>query len=94
MPHAALWSDSDWAFAEDTAVVHAQFWMGKLDKACELRIRERLMFMTEESRRAGKIRYVEAPTELTSVGTSVIPLEIRKPLVRKPRVRAMDPESK
>lgn len=94
MPHAALWSDQDWLFATETALIHAWFWSGDLSKATELRIRERIMGMTEESRRGMHIKYVDVPTELTSVSTSVIPMDIRKPLARKTRVRAMDPEAK
>lgn len=60
MPHACLWSDADWQFAQDTAEVHARFaegWKGA--NGSELRQREKLMGVYRDARRDLRIRYVE-----------------------------------
>jgi len=93
MPHCALWSESDWAFAVDTAFVHRRFHMtdGK-DGAPELRARGRMMGVNEEARRALMIRYVdvdEAKPDLAVLAevTSIkIPAKKRRPLAIDPDV--------
>lgn len=60
MPHCILWHPSDWQFAVDTAVLHAAFAKGDHARAPELRIRERMMGTTAESRRDLRIRYLSA----------------------------------
>lgn len=61
MPHCSLWTEADWAFAMDTAEVHARFVLGET-QGTELRIREKLLGVTLDSRRDLRIRYVQAPT--------------------------------
>lgn len=97
MPHVRLWDESDWEFAEATAFIHAALWSGETNKAAELRIRERTMGVTEESRRALRIRYMPPDDEDNADVISLdqpIPFEERPPLKgqTKPRLRAVDPE--
>lgn len=97
MPHVRLWDESDWEFAEATAFIHAALWSGDTNKAAELRIRERMMGVTEESRRALHIRYMPPDDDTDASLLSIdrpVPLEERKPLrgQTKPRLRAVDPE--
>lgn len=59
MPHCVLWTDADWQFALDTAEVHRRFSLGE-SGGTELRIREKLLGVTLDSRRDLRIRYVQA----------------------------------
>lgn len=63
MPHCVLWQDSDWAFALDTAMVHAQASYGVISAMAELRMREKSLGTTVDSRRDLRIRYVEPEVE-------------------------------
>jgi hypothetical protein len=58
MPHCSLWTETDWQFALDTAMVHAAFTLGDTVRAAELRVREKQMGTTFDSRRDLRIRYV------------------------------------
>ena len=58
MPHCVLWGPSDWAFAVDTAVLHAAYAEGALSWATEIRQREKVMGTTVDARRDLRIRYV------------------------------------
>lgn len=75
MPHCELWTEADWAFALDTAEVHARFALGET-QGTELRIREKLLGVTLDARRDLRIRYVAAPAaeaapaEAASAGAS------------------------
>ena len=60
MPHCVLWTETDWQFALDTAMVHAAFMLGDTVRAGEVRVREKQMGTTLESRRDLRIRYVPA----------------------------------
>lgn len=99
MPHACLWDESDWEFAIATAFISREFYYGKTGLATELRIRERSLGVTEEARRAQRIRYVEptdnVPAEVLSINRAV-PVEERPPLKgqTKSRLRAIDPEAR
>jgi hypothetical protein len=60
MPHAILWSDSDWDFCIDTVEIAALFYETQSTKyATELRTRERVLGTTADYRRDLRIRYVE-----------------------------------
>ena len=63
MPHCVLWSKSDWAFALDTALVHAQAVTGVISAMAELRMREKIIGTTVDARRDLRIRYVEPEAE-------------------------------
>ena len=60
MPHCSLWQPSDWQFALDTALVAAVFHDDDIKAASELRLRERVMGTTTDTRRDHRIRYVPA----------------------------------
>lgn len=65
MPHCVLWTDADWQFAFDTALVAAAFHAGNTRLATELRNREKTMGTTVEARRDLRIRYrVTEPNEV------------------------------
>lgn len=98
MPHCRLWSESDWEFAAATALVFQAFWLGgDVKMEAPLRMRERLMGCTEESRVAGGIKYL-APDEAPLAEVSQIVFmpdgSIKKPKTASPRsrVRAVDPD--
>lgn len=60
MPHAKLWTPSEWRFAMDTAEIHARTmegWRGY--SGASLTTREKQMGVTADFRRGLRIRYVE-----------------------------------
>lgn len=65
MPHCVLWSESDWSFAIDTAMLAAEFHDGLISAATELRQREKILGTTADARRDLRIRYLrpEEPVE-------------------------------
>lgn len=71
MPHAKLWTATDWGYAFDVAETHARFAEGwKGCNGAELRMREKLLGNTMDSRRDLRIRYV-APRDETPLPTNV-----------------------
>lgn len=60
MPHCVLWSDGDWSFALQTALVAAEFHDGDVRSAGELRQREKILGTTLDARRDLRIRYLPA----------------------------------
>ena len=66
MPHCALWTDSDWEYALDTAFLKAIFHMqGAASYATEVRNREKVLGTTADYRRDLRIRYVDPKREQT-----------------------------
>lgn len=63
MPHCVLWTEADWQYALDVAEAHARFVEGT--NGTELRIREKMLGNTMDSRRDLRIRYVEPRPEQT-----------------------------
>lgn len=63
MPHCILWTDSDWIFALDTAMVHASAVYGSVTASSELRQRERILGVTMDARRDLRIKYVDDEAE-------------------------------
>lgn len=59
MPHCSLWSESDWQFALDTALIAKAFHEGDMRVATELRQREKILGTTADARRDLRIRYVK-----------------------------------
>lgn len=97
MPHAILWAESDWAYARTTALLHNFIWGCPADKesmgkAGELRMRERIMGVTEESRRDLRIRYVK-PGADAPVSTHRAPVLRITEAPTRARPRPMDPDS-
>ena len=65
----AMWADSalsehftitDWDFLLDTALLHADYWSGNLDRAGELRVRVAKFGATPEDRARLRIQFAEA----------------------------------
>jgi hypothetical protein len=67
MPHCVLWHESDWQYALDTALVHAQAIHGVLSAMAELRLREKTLGTTVDARRDLRIRYVPVEDEVETV---------------------------
>lgn len=67
MPHCVLWHQSDWQFAIDTAMVHADACHGKTTAMGELRQREKIMGTTVDARRDLRIRYIEPEAEAPTI---------------------------
>jgi hypothetical protein len=84
MPHCALWIESDWAFALDTAMVHASAVYGSVTAAAELRQREKVMGTTVDARRDLRIRYVNEENEV--VAEAVSPSTVTKLEDRRSRL--------
>lgn len=57
MPHCRLWTDTDWRFAIETAVLVDAFWRGEANRAAELRLRAAKLGLTHEDRLKLRIRY-------------------------------------
>lgn len=49
-PQAQTYTDADWSFLIDTAVLHAEFWLGNRALAAELRLRVAKFGVTPEDR--------------------------------------------
>ena len=71
MPHAKLWSPSDWLFVEHTARLVAEFDEGDYRQATEIRQREKKLGVTADDRRDLRIRYVEAKPETSAEVTNL-----------------------
>lgn len=77
MPHCVMWSESDWLFAFDTAVLKQEFYAEPhASLAAEIRRREDQLGTTAEARRKLGIRYVapgastRAPVAKAAAGVS------------------------
>lgn len=58
---AKTFTDTDWSFLLDTAVLHAEFWLGDRSVAAELRLRAAKFGATPEDRARLKIEIGEPP---------------------------------
>lgn len=54
-PQASKFTETDWSFLIDTAVLHAEFWLGNRSVAAELRLRAAKFGATPEDRARLKI---------------------------------------
>lgn len=72
MPHCVLWSESDWQFAIDTAALHQAFVAGDVRLAGEIRMREKVLGTTMDSRRDLRIRYVPPAEAGPEVGSAEV----------------------
>ena len=61
-PQAKTFTDTDWSFLVDTAVMHAEFWLGNRNLAGELRLRVAKFGATPEDRMRLKIAVGEPST--------------------------------
>ncbi|GAA2436096.1 hypothetical protein [Mycolicibacterium llatzerense] len=72
---ASKFTETDWSFLLDTAVLHAEFWMGNRGLAGELRLRAAKFGATPEDRARLKIEIgdpnapTKAPTQLQTKET-------------------------
>lgn len=60
-PQASTFTDTDWSFLLDTAVLHAEFWLGDRSLAAELRLRAAKFGATPEDRARLKLQVGEPP---------------------------------
>ncbi len=58
MPHCVLWGEEDWELALETAEIKDAFNNGGLSYAAEIRLREKLMGTTLDSKRDLRIKLV------------------------------------
>lgn len=75
MPHCSLWSETDWEFAFQTAIIVARFHEGDIKAATELRNREKVLGTTVDFRRDLRIRYVDTPPEAKEAAPNVASLD-------------------
>ncbi|MCK2237718.1 MULTISPECIES: hypothetical protein [unclassified Crossiella] len=76
MPHCRLWTDTDWQFAIETALLSNEFWHGEPARAAELRLRAGKLGITHEDRLKLRIRYVDPPSKAPAV--SAAPAEVTR----------------
>ena len=74
-PQAQTFTDADWSFLVDTAVLHAEFWLGNRALAAELRLRVAKFGATPEDRArlrmsVGEPKGKAAPRGLQSTGAA------------------------
>lgn len=69
LPHTRLWQETDWRFAEDTALIKNIFYSGsaRSGEMVEMRHREDLMGLSMEARRKLRIRYVAPRIETSAI---------------------------
>ena len=65
-PQAQTYTDADWSFLLDTAVLHADFWLGDRKVAAELRLRVAKFGVTPEDRARLRIS-IGTPTPVQAV---------------------------
>jgi hypothetical protein len=67
-PQAAIFIDTDWSFLLDTALLHAELWLGDRSVAGELRLRVAKFGATAEDRRRLRLAVSEPPAAPTLPG--------------------------
>lgn len=77
MPHCRLWTDTDWRFALETALLVEDLWRGELNRAAELRLRSAKLGLTHEDRLKSRIRYV-TPTDQNGEQSAVDPAAVTR----------------
>lgn len=70
-PLANEFIETDWSYLMETARLHAEFWMGKLSLAAELRLREGKYGFTPEDRARLRIQFAQATEAEVSVASKV-----------------------
>jgi len=70
-PLAKEFIETDWSYLMETARLHAEFWMGKLSLAAELRLREAKYGFTPEDRARLRIQFAQATEAEVSVASKV-----------------------
>jgi hypothetical protein len=57
LPHTVAWTDAEWAYAHEAALIHALFWSGDSKQGPELRRRNHELGATWQGRLDLRIRY-------------------------------------
>lgn len=83
-PQASTFTDTDWSFLVDTAVLHAEFWLGNRALAGELRLRAAKFGATPEDRARLKLEVGEPAAP--SAGAGQQPRLQKKAADRKKRL--------
>jgi hypothetical protein len=78
-PQAQTFTDTDWSFLLDTAVMHAEFWLGNRALAAELRLRVAKFGATPEDRLRLKLSIGEP-------GKGSVKLQAKAPAARRARL--------
>lgn len=65
-PQASTFTDTDWSFLLDTAVLHGEFWSGARSLAAELRLRVAKFGATPEDRARLRIEMGSTPAKPTA----------------------------
>jgi hypothetical protein len=81
-PQASRFTDTDWSFLVDTAVLHAEFWLGDRSVAAELRLRAAKFGATPEDR--ARLKF-----EVGDPGAVVAPTRLRTKSARDRRARLL-----
>lgn len=70
-PLKGEFTELDWSYLLDTALIHAQMWQGDIKLASEIRLREAKYGFTPEDRARLRIQFAQATTEEVTAATSV-----------------------
>ncbi len=70
-PLKGEFTELDWSYLLDTALIHAQMWQGDIKLASEIRLREAKYGFTPEDRARLRIQFAQAASEEVSAATSV-----------------------
>lgn len=96
MPHCALWTATDWLFAEETALQknthlkHLAAGTEKTTAETEIRRREDQMGLTLEARRKNRIRYIDPPDGETDTSNGGSGAKVTSIAARRQRMLADD----
>lgn len=71
-PLAGEFIETDWSYLMDTARIHAAFWLGRLDAAGELRLREAKYGFTPEDRARLRIQFAQATDAEVTTAAKVL----------------------
>ena len=71
-PLKGEFTELDWSYLLDTALLHARFWQGKVDLASELRLREAKYGFTPEDRARLRIQFAQATEAEVDASRKVI----------------------
>ena len=80
-PLAQTFTDTDWDFLVDTALLHAQMWGGNLAVAAELRIRQAKFGATPEDRMRLKV-IVDTDVTAARTASATVPSDRKRRLLR------------
>lgn len=82
-PLAKEFTESDWLFLKDTAVLHGRFWYGDMTVAGELRLRVAKFGATPEDRARLRIQFAVAEKSEADAASKKPPARKRAPAKKK-----------